>query len=75
MPRIRIKLYPTCIKRHHVVGIGGGIIVMLVGSSIAVYGPHHILVDALAYFLHGCGALPTAHHVEKLWMHLMQPKG
>lgn len=58
------------IFHRHAFAIGIGVGMMLTGSFMA-HSPWecmpHCLWDALAYFIHGCGFVPIAAHVEKAW--------
>ncbi len=56
-----------------------GVGVMLTGCVIAsskeelhhTCGGHHILWDAVGYFLHGAGAIPLLRYIEPLWALLL----
>jgi hypothetical protein len=59
----------------HVLGALTGMLVMALGSSIALNGHTivhalgiwHLPVDMVAYGLHGFGAIPIYRHGEHLW--------
>lgn len=67
--RVR-RLFHVKVRKHTIgLGIGGGL--MLCGSTLAIYGHHvpapHVLIDGLAYFIHGIGAIPFVRHIEPIF--------
>lgn len=65
--------------RRPLMAIALGVVVMLSGCVVASakeelchdFGGHHILWDALGYFLHGAGAIPLLRYIEPLWLLLL----
>lgn len=67
--RVR-RLFHVKVRRHTIgLAAGGGL--MLIGSTLAIYGKGipapHILIDGLAYFIHGIGAIPFIRHIEPIF--------
>lgn len=57
-------------KNPHLIGMTLGVIIMLVASSVAVSHQDLMptfIIDAIAYFLHGCGAIPFMRYIESSW--------
>lgn len=68
---------PFSVKgRKHLIGCGCGVLVMMSGSALAVAHLDviipHVMWDCLAYFIHGCGAVPIMSHIEPLWVMLTE---
>jgi hypothetical protein len=70
----RLPLHRRLASRHarrHLVGVCVGVGLMLVGSTMAtVIEPllPRLLWDAIAYFVHGVGAVPLMLHIEPVWL-------
>lgn len=62
-------------KRHrHIIGFGTGTCIMVGGSIIAHYAPvtgFPIIVDSLAYCIHGIGAIPICRAIDPLWSFIL----
>jgi hypothetical protein len=62
--------------RKHTIACSLGCMVMLAGSGLSVLHLDvvlpHVVWDMLAYFIHGCGAIPIVKHIEPLWMMLVE---
>lgn len=55
---------------RHVIGVGLGTTLMLLGSNLATHpidAIPHFLWDAFAYGIHGVGFIPLSKHAEPLW--------
>lgn len=73
LPLVRRVTHPR-VLRHGAAG-GLGLALMFAGSTMATHADEvlrvvhvpHVAWDALAYFLHGLGAIPFVHHVEPLY--------
>lgn len=70
LPRLRRLFHIK--TRKHVFGIGIGVGICCLGSTMALSGAHqtylpHFLWDCLSYMIHGIGSVPILHHFEPLW--------
>jgi hypothetical protein len=73
MPRVRRLLHPK--TRRHLLGVSLGGTLMLTGSYLATHAHGvsevvplpHVLIDTIAYFIHGVGSVPLIQHIEPLW--------
>jgi len=63
------------VTRRYMLGVLIGITIMLIGACMATHAHYfldfipipHAVWDAIAYFLHGVGAIPILERVEPLW--------
>lgn len=73
--RRKIKKLHHRHKKHTAMLMGVGI--MLTGSILATAHFHWLewapvfIVDGVAYFMHGVGAIPFIHGIEPLWLLLI----
>jgi len=59
------------VQWRRLVVVAFGVCLMLAGSGLAsvaheLQGASPLVIDAVAYFLHGVGTLPVLHHIEPL---------